>query len=156
MSRRMIVILNVFLAIFALAAVAVAYVRLSPNPISVVHLDPYEVGASGSRSAYIGPPEAPVYDVSPEELFAALDEIIRATPKTTKVAEGPDPLHASYIARTPLVGFPDYVSVRVRPAGEGATYAIYSRSRFGQSDHGVNAERIAGWRGALADRFGGP
>lgn len=156
MSRRMIVALNVALALFALLAIAVAYVRLAPNPVSLVHVDPVAAGRVSANSAFVAPPDAPVFDATPEEVFAALDEIILATPKTRRWAEGPDAFHASYIVRTPLVGFPDYVSVRVLPTEGGATYAIYSRSRFGRSDLGANAARIGEWRGALAERFATP
>jgi uncharacterized protein (DUF1499 family) len=49
------------------------------------------------------------------------------------------------------MGYPDYISVRVLPAGEGQeTVAALSRSRFGQSDLGVNAARLARLRAALA------
>ena len=62
----------------------------------------------------------------------------------------------SYIARTALWGFPDYVSVRVVEAEGGARYAIWSRSRFGSSDLGANAARLADWRGRIAAGLGGP
>ena len=50
---------------------------------------------------------------------------------------------ATYVARTPLMRFPDAVSIKLTPAGSGTRVAIFSRSRFGQSDFGTNRARVA-------------
>jgi uncharacterized protein (DUF1499 family) len=52
------------------------------------------------------------------------------------------------VARTPLLGFEDDVSIRVRPDAEGARVDMRSASRIGRGDFGANAERI---RSFLAD-----
>ncbi|MDJ1007491.1 MAG: DUF1499 domain-containing protein [Paracoccaceae bacterium] len=132
-----------------------AFVRLAPNDPAAVHGDPLTDGASGANAAYLGPPEAPVYAAGPEALFAALDAAVLALPRSTRVAAGPGDYHASYVVRSALMGYPDYVSVKAVPAEGGASYAIWSRSRFGRSDLGVNAERVEALRGALAAEFGG-
>jgi uncharacterized protein (DUF1499 family) len=44
---------------------------------------------------------------------------------------------------TAWFGFKDDVVVRIRPAPEGATFDVRSKSRVGMSDLGANAERIA-------------
>jgi uncharacterized protein (DUF1499 family) len=46
------------------------------------------------------------------------------------------------VARTPIMGFPDDVVVRVRPSGEGARIDIRSASRYGRHDFGTNAARV--------------
>lgn len=142
------------LAVFVFVAFG-AYVRFAPNDPAAVHADPLAEGAAGPNAAYVGPPDAPVFEVDPDVLFETLDRIILSTARVEKVAEGPEPRHASYIARTALWGFPDFISVRVVETAGGSSYAIWSRSRFGQSDLGVNAERVADWRGQIADTFGG-
>lgn len=155
MSKRMWMLIVLGLVVLALVAFAV-WVRLAPNDTAVVHRDPMAEGAVGANMAYTGPPDAPDYEVPPERLFEVLDGIVMGTPRVEKVAEGPDAFHASYIARTALWGFPDYVSLRVIGTEQGATYAIWSRSRFGSSDMGANGVRIAGWREELAAALGGP
>jgi uncharacterized protein (DUF1499 family) len=52
--------------------------------------------------------------------------------------------HIEAVARTPIMGFRDDVSVRVRPADEGARIDVRSASRYGRHDFGSNAERIKG------------
>lgn len=144
-------------SIFAFVAIAAAlalYVRFAPNDVAEVHRDPVSEGASGQNMAVLAPPDAPVYDVTPERLFALLEGVVIDTPRVEKVAEGPDPLHASYISRTPLMGYPDYVSLRVISVEGGASFAIWSRSRFGRSDFGLNAARIERWREELENALG--
>ncbi|MEL7025680.1 MAG: DUF1499 domain-containing protein [Pseudomonadota bacterium] len=132
------------------------YVRLAPINGQDFHVDPLAAGVDGPRSAYHGPPDVPSYQASPEALFAAFREIALATPRTRLVAETEPDLSATFLTRSALMGFPDYTSVRVVPWEDGATVAIYARARFGYSDLGVNAARVAVWRAALDARFTSP
>ncbi|MFC7290121.1 DUF1499 domain-containing protein [Hirschia litorea] len=48
--------------------------------------------------------------------------------------------------KTPLMGFPDFISVKFINLEEGkSTLAIYSRSKYGRKDFGVNRKRIELW-----------
>jgi hypothetical protein len=47
------------------------------------------------------------------------------------------------VARTPIMGFREDVSVRVLPDGEGSRVDIRSSSRYFESDLGSNAARVA-------------
>src|ERR1700694_4004916 len=47
------------------------------------------------------------------------------------------------VARTPIMGFREDVSIRVTPDGEGSRVDIRSSSRYFESDLGSNAARIA-------------
>jgi Protein of unknown function (DUF1499) len=48
------------------------------------------------------------------------------------------------VARTPIMGFREDVSIRVTPDGEGSRVDIRSSSRYFESDLGSNAARITG------------
>ncbi len=50
--------------------------------------------------------------------------------------------HIEAIARTPIMGFRDDVTVRIRPTREGARIDIRSASRYGKTDFGTNAARV--------------
>lgn len=50
--------------------------------------------------------------------------------------------HVEAIARSPVMGLRDDVTVRIRPTREGARVDIRSASRFGTIDFGGNAERV--------------
>lgn len=73
--------------------------------------------------------------------LAALDAIIRATPRTEVLAGDVARGMITYVTRSRVFGFPDYTTVRQA----GARLEIYGRLRFGRSDLGVNAARIDGW-----------
>jgi uncharacterized protein (DUF1499 family) len=50
--------------------------------------------------------------------------------------------HIEAIARTPIMGFRDDVTIRVRPTRDGARIDVRSASRYGSRDFGTNAERV--------------
>ena len=50
--------------------------------------------------------------------------------------------HIEAVARTPIMGFREDVSIRVTPDGEGSRVDIRSASRYFESDLGSNAARI--------------
>lgn len=50
--------------------------------------------------------------------------------------------HVEAIARSPVMGLRDDVTVRIRPTREGTRVDVRSASRFGSMDFGGNAERV--------------
>ena len=79
----------------------------------------------------------------------AFDAAVLAQPRVERIAGDPSEGFMTYRQRSLVFGFPDYVSVRTLPAAGGSTLAIWSRSRYGRSDFGVNAERVSTWLGLL-------
>jgi uncharacterized protein (DUF1499 family) len=57
------------------------------------------------------------------------------------------------VARTPIMGFRDDVSVRVRSAPDGARIYVRSASRYGRHDFGSNAARIKALLEDIDDRI---
>ncbi|HEX3116956.1 MAG TPA: DUF1499 domain-containing protein, partial [Bradyrhizobium sp.] len=47
------------------------------------------------------------------------------------------------VARTPIMGFREDVSIRVTPDGDGSRVDIRSASRYFESDLGSNASRVS-------------
>lgn len=139
--------------LLALAGVLL-YVRLSPNPPSRWHVDPLLVQPPDTPNYHLirpagGDAAAPIYDMTPGALAEAIDRVARADGARLlggSVENG----HMTYITRTPWLGFPDFSSVKVTAAGDGATFAAFARARFGRSDMGVNRARLRRWIDALA------
>lgn len=88
----------------------------------------------------------PIYDVDAERLGRAFDRAVRGDGRTEVLAGSAAGGLVTYIQRSYVLAFPDYVSVRFidLPQG-GSTLGIFSRSRFGRSDLGVNEKRVARW-----------
>ena len=150
---------NILLGLAILGAVAAGglavYVRTASDDPAEWHVDPETAGRTGNpNDVLIGPAEAadspsPAFKAPPRELMAAVDSAMLALPRTERLAGSVDGLSATYVQRTALMAYPDYVSVKVQPAEGGSTLAIWSRSRFGRSDFGVNAARVSALLEAL-------
>ena len=131
-----------------------AFVRLAPSDAARWHVEPLSVADPGSQGAYLVRPEgghieSPVFAMPPEALLAAFDAVAMDAPRVTRLAGSVAEGHVTYVARSALWGFPDYISVRTVPAEGGAQLAVFSRLRFGGSDMGVNRARIEEWMAAL-------
>ena len=129
-----------------------AFVRLAPSDPEIWHVDPLTAKKPWrKRNVFIlrddgSDPSPPIYDVDAGTLAKAFDAFVMAKDRLERLAGSPDDLFVTYVARTKLIGYPDYVSVRFLPLDDGhASLAIFSRSRFGNSDLGVNRKRIEGW-----------
>ncbi len=86
-----------------------------------------------------------------EELARRFRTVALQEPRVTLLAEAGGGLCMDLMQRSAVFRFPDYISVAIwdLPDG-GSTLAIYSRSRYGRSDFGVNARRIDRWLDRLA------
>ncbi|MGY6411791.1 MAG: DUF1499 domain-containing protein [Alkalilacustris sp.] len=145
-----------FLAILALLGVAGAmlYVRLTPSDPAEWHVDPRTAAKPDSPNSWLirsvgGDAPAPEFALGPAELAEVVDGVILAQPRTQRIAGSPEDGHITYVTRTQWMGYPDYVSVRVYPTATGASLAVFSRSRFGHSDLGVNRKRLEEWMAAI-------
>ena len=145
MPLSMRILLLLFTAfVFAFAAGAIWF-RLAPMPPGRWHVDP----------ATATPPASPNYELRagddapriPRDVetvaarLAAVAEADGGRLIAGDLAEG----HATYVVRSRIMGFPDAVSIRLHAEGEATRVDIFSRSRFGYSDLGVNAARVARW-----------
>ncbi|MGD9885600.1 MAG: DUF1499 domain-containing protein [Reyranella sp.] len=92
------------------------------------------------RSAY--PDIVPVIlAVPPAEAFKRVDEVAMAMGWDV-VARAPADGRLEAVATSDWFGFRDDIVVRIRPDGAGSRVDIRSKSRSGESDLGVNAQRI--------------
>ena len=125
------------------------------------HVDPVMEPRPSSPNAYIlrdsegADAPAPIVPAQPAETARALRAVAEAEPRVKRLAGDPAEGHVTYVQRSRLVGFPDAVSIRLEAAGAGGTrITVFSRSRFGYSDGGVNAARVTRWVAALEAALG--
>ncbi|MFO7855527.1 MAG: DUF1499 domain-containing protein [Paracoccaceae bacterium] len=152
----------VVLAVVGTAGLAV-WARIAPETPADWHVDPMTVERPASPNTALVAPEgaesrtdraAPVFDAPPERLMQAVAEVAESRPRTELIAGSVGDRHVTWRVRSAIMGWPDYVTVRALPSEEGgATLAIYSRSRFGESDFGVNAARVSAWLEAVQGRL---
>lgn len=125
-------ILALVVTVAVLAALAI-WVRIAPTDPAAWHRIPDTIPRRHSANSALRETDGSL---------AALDEIIRATPRTEVLAGSVEEGMITYVTRTALFGFPDYTTVRQDADGK---LTIYARSRFGKSDLGVNKARVEGW-----------
>lgn len=149
----------VIVGIFVAASVAYYMINNSAHYVPRWHRDPALVERSTSPNDFLaalpGMTEAPAdvgaetYDETPRDLLARFDAVVRAQPRVEVIAGSVDDLMITYMQRSRYIGFPDYITVKAIPVGEGASLIVYSRSRYGRSDFGVNRKRVTEWLGAI-------
>lgn len=96
---------------------------------------------------------APVWSKPPSEVFAALNDIVAAQSAYSDVSKDDTQMAIRFVATIPVFGFKDDVDAVVLPADGGSTIAIYSRSRVGHSDFGVNKKRVERILSALDEKL---
>ena len=86
---------------------------------------------------------APVYGFSANQLQALSRKAWSEEPRLELVAADPHLLRDRYVQRSPMMRFPDTVSVRfVALEDDRSSLAIYSRGQIGRYDFGANRNRI--------------
>ena len=146
-------------AILAIAAAALAVVlavRLLPSDPAVWHV-PVTDGAAvqpgpcagqvraqlgGARAACLVPDDA-------LGVLTRLSAIASAYPRTIRLAGSPQEGRITWVSRSRLMGFPDYITAEAHQTPQGTRLDVLARLRFGQGDMGVNAARLKLWLTAL-------
>ncbi len=150
-------------ALLLAAATGYAVVNTSSHDPARWHVDPATARPSAKPNEFFTAPrgataapanlETRLYPSSPRALLARFDAIARAQPRTRVVSGDLDSLMITYVQRSRVFGFPDYLTVKAVAAEGGAGLVIWSRARYGRGDFGVNRARVEAWLAAL-DRGG--
>ncbi len=163
MIRRFLRRLMRWVALGVVAAAGAFYliVNYSSHDPEVWHVDPSVIERSATPNDFLAAPpgatsgqaniETAIHAGPPRELLARFDAVIRAQPRVEIVLGDLDEGTITYMQRTSVIGFPDYITVKAVDAGEGAALIVYSRSRYGSSDLGVNEKRVTAWLAALGN-----
>ena len=129
-----------------------AYVRFAPSDPAIWHvavattapatpgqcIDKIALVAKGARATCL-------LAGNPQDVLAKLDATAMATPRTSRLAGLPIDARITWVSRSRLMGFPDYITAEVSQAPAGTRLDIFSRQRFGNGDGGVNAARLHDW-----------
>ena len=155
----MVAVAAVLGGILVLIAIAM---RVLPDDSAAWHVDPLLAARTGKPNDYLVAPAglaaaepdrvSDTWPMPPAELMARVDAVALGEPRTDRIAGGPGEPWATYVQRSRLFGFPDYVSVRAVEAPGGSALAVWSRARFGHGDMGVNRARVERWLAALDAR----
>lgn len=103
-------------------------------------LRPYGAALNGADGI------AGVYQGDAVSLTDHLQQTALAEPRTRRIAGDPLGGFITLVQRSYWMGFPDAITIMAQDIGpDRSTLSIWSRSRFGTYDHGVNRARVARW-----------
>ena len=140
-------------ALLVFLIIAMTLPRMVSDDPARWHVDPETAQPSDRpNSTLIAGHDAVFLPMPPEAAMMRVDAVALADARTARLAGSPGDGHATYIQRSAIFGFPDYISVTARAADGGSLLSIYSRSRFGHSDLGANKARIERWLGSIEAR----
>jgi Protein of unknown function (DUF1499) len=146
-------------ALLAGAVVLAASMRWVSDDPAVWHVDPAAAQRTGAPNDYLVAPEgatdappdriAEPHPLAPRALLQAFDRVATGAPRTERIAGSPEEGWVTYVQRSRVFGFPDYVSVRAVEMPGASALVVWSRSRFGHGDFGVNQARVEDWLARL-------
>jgi len=153
MFRILVVLLVVF--VMAIAFTMYRFISATHDP-QVWHIDPQLVERPTTPNTYLVAPqlllvttvdrEAPQYSIDVAVLAKAFDDFIIRQSNVAVVAGSVDEGWITYVQRSAFWRIPDYITIKfIALEGGASTVIIWSRSRFGNGDMGVNKARIDEW-----------
>ncbi len=155
--------ISLFLALAIIVGIGAMYFRIisAGHDPEVWHVDPLDFTIQTTPNTYYVAPqamvhntvdrEAPIYAADAKTMAKALDDFIMTQQQTTRIAGSPREMWMTYVQRTPTLRMPDYISIRLIDLPDGkSTIAVYSRSRYGYGDMGVNKARVELWLNSIA------
>ncbi|MEM9971583.1 MAG: DUF1499 domain-containing protein [Pseudomonadota bacterium] len=138
-----------------LCAGAVLLIRFLPPVVAEAHVDPESAAEPGHGGVKRIGEGAPVFAGSPARVLNALSEIAMATPRTALVAGSATDGMITFVVRSRVFRFQDYVTFKATAEGSDTRLSILARTRYpGASDWGVNRKRLEQWLADLSERVG--
>lgn len=143
----------IFWIALILAAAALIVPRVLPHDADRWHEDPATTTASDGAGAQLIGRKAPRFPGHPNEVLGELIEIALSRPRVKLLEGGADEGLVTFVARTRVLGLPDYVTFKAVDEGSVTKISAISRSRFAGYDWGVNRARLEDWLGELSRRL---
>lgn len=89
---------------------------------------------------------SPVYPFKLKNVLYHWEQVIKSEPRVTLIAEDRLNNQFTYVQRSKVFRFPDIINIKFIELGNGlTTLAVYSQSKYGYSDLGVNQQRVDLW-----------
>jgi uncharacterized protein (DUF1499 family) len=160
MKRRTRIVWTILITLLILVAGAIGTVRILVRTATTDFVDFTELKRSATdNDALACPPGlcsakadlliAPV-GLSAADLAAKIKQLPDVEPRTVIVGANEAEYRYVLVQRSALFNFPDTINIAIQPLDAShAAIAIYSRSRYGKSDLGVNMKRLQRWLGLL-------
>ena len=117
---------------------------LQPGMLAVASSDPATPGPCLDKITIVrkGARATCLLAGTPAEVLAKLEAKALASPRTIRLAGRAEDGRITWVSRSFLIGFPDFVTAQTTQTQQGTRLDIVSRQRFGDGDEGVNAGHV--------------
>lgn len=122
-----------------------AYVRLAPDVVARWHQPLEEMATAAGIVSEPGGARAIVPMADGRAGLARFAAVAEASPRVRLLAGSVEEGRMTWVVRSVVWGFPDYVTAEAAPGG----LRVWSRLRFGRSDLGVDRARLEDWLAQL-------
>ncbi len=130
------------------------WLRFSPIDPDLWHVDPADVDNPGASGIRLIGREAPRFPGKPDDVLDAFADIALTEPRVRILDGGKDEGMMTFVARSRIFGFPDFITVKAVSEGAETKLSVASHARFrAGSDWGVNRERLDRWFAELEQRL---
>jgi uncharacterized protein (DUF1499 family) len=93
---------------------------------------------------------SPIFSLPAARLVQLWTQMMTGEPRIVIVTDEPQQHRLVIIQRTPLLRFPDIVTVEFVAIDDNrSSLAVYSRARYGSGDFGTNRRRVLAWLGRI-------
>lgn len=132
-----------------------AYVRLAPIDLAEWHVDPDTVTPPTSPNFSLLAGASAVGIHAPALAVAGRLQSIADAEGAQVVAGSLGEGFVTYVDRSRIMGFADFISIRLVSEDDITRLHIFSRARYGYSDLGANTARVQRWLTAARDEESG-
>ena len=144
------------LTVLVLAVGAILWIRYSPIDHDTWHVDPADAENLGRSGVKLIGLDAPRFPADPDTVLATLQDIALSDPRTRRLEGEIEEGLLTFVARSPTIGFADFISVKAVSEGAVTKLSVASRPRMAALgyDWGANAKRIDRWLQEMRLRLG--
>ena len=131
--------------LLALFVVAQACLRFWPEDKGRWHVDPADTSQVRRSGVRLIGPDAPRFLGDAETVLGVVSDIVKNSPRTRLVDGGIDEGMVTFVVRSRLMGFRDYVTFKAVSEGDMTKLALHGRPRMNVYDWGTNRARLDRW-----------
>ena len=100
---------------------------------------------------------SPIFEAPAPQVKDAWFTVMDAQKRLRLTDEDPAALQYEFVQRSAIFRFPDTITVKFVPLDDAqSTVLVYSRSKYGHSDLGVNKKRVDAWLAAVEAELARP
>ncbi|MEO1493727.1 MAG: DUF1499 domain-containing protein [Pseudomonadota bacterium] len=148
-------------AVLLVVGAMAVFMRVVGDDPAVWHVDPATAERSGKPNDYMVAPDGAiaaqadqsttVRDLPAKEHLFLFDAVAMNAPRTEIIGGSLDEGWITYVQRSMLFGYPDYITVKAVEVEGGSALIVWSRARYGYGDMGVNRDRVERWLAQIGE-----